>query len=115
LSVVLLALIVLASLTGAGWTLWDRSQHDPWLRLLRRARQRLARAGIDSTPATSPRQLALQVLARQGQQGQALHDWLMALELQRYGDTSASQPQPLRPLKQQLRRLAWPGKVEKGV
>jgi len=108
LSVVLLVLIVLASLAGAAWTLWERSQHDPWLRLLTRARKQLSRAGIDSTPATSPRQLALQVLARQGSQGQALHDWLMALELQRYGAASASRPHPLRRLKQQFRRLAWP-------
>lgn len=107
LSVVLLVLIVLASLAGAAWTLWERSQHDPWLRLLRRARKQLARAGIDSTPATSPRQLALQVLARQGRQGQALHDWLMALERQRYGAASASQ-RPLKQLQQQFRRLAWP-------
>jgi transglutaminase-like putative cysteine protease len=106
LSVVLFALIVLASLAGAAWTLWERSQHDPWLRLLRRARKQLARAGIDSTPATSPRQLALQVLARQGSQGQALHDWLMALELLRYGTASASHLRQLKQLRQQLSRLA---------
>jgi hypothetical protein len=115
LSVVLLILIVLASLAGASWTLWERSQHDPWLRLLTRARQLLVRAGIDSTPATSPRHLARQVLARQGSQGQALHDWLIALELQRYGDASASQPHHLRQLKQQFRHLAWPVKVEKSA
>jgi hypothetical protein len=73
---------------------------------LRRARKQLARAGIDSTPATSPRQLALQVLARQGSQGQALHDWLMALELLRYGTASASHLRQLKQLRQQLSRLA---------
>jgi transglutaminase-like putative cysteine protease len=75
LSYVLLVLIVAAALLGAGWTLWDRVQHDPWLRLLARARKRLAPAGIASTPATSPRQLALLVQQKYGTgpggQGQA--------------------------------------------
>ena len=58
LSYVLIAIVVLAALAGAAWTLWDRAQHDPWLRLLARARKRLEKAGIHSTPAASPRQLA---------------------------------------------------------
>ncbi len=118
LSYVLLGIVVLASLAGAAWTLWDQAQHDPWLRLLTRARRRLAQAGIDSTPATSPRQLALQVLAKyggndgsqSGSQAQALHDWLMQLELQRYAATSTSprsQLQQLNQLKQQFSRLVW--------
>ena len=37
LGYVLIALIVLASLLGAAWTLWERHRHDPWLRLLERA------------------------------------------------------------------------------
>jgi transglutaminase-like putative cysteine protease len=109
LSVVLFVLIVLASLAGVAWTLWERSQHDPWLRLLTRARAHLAHTGIDSTPATSPRHLAQQVLARQGSQGQALHDWLMALERQRYSAASAGQPHhqsALKQLRQQWRRLS---------
>ncbi|UUZ76371.1 DUF3488 and transglutaminase-like domain-containing protein [Polaromonas sp. P1(28)-13] len=116
LSYVLIGIIVLAALLGAAWTLWDRAQHDPWLRLLARARKRLAKAGIDSTSATSPRQLALQVQAKyrnpSGSQGQALHDWLMQLELQRYApsskSTSASQQSQLKQLKQQFRQLTWP-------
>ena len=43
LTMVLGILIVVAALGGMGWSLWERSQHDPWLRLLARARQRLAR------------------------------------------------------------------------
>ncbi|SFC44354.1 Transglutaminase-like superfamily protein [Polaromonas sp. OV174] len=105
LSYVLLAILVLSSLAGAAWTLWERSQHDPWLRLLARARQRLARAGIPSCAASSPRQLAQQVLASHGSQGQALHDWLMALERQRYAPSSTHS---LQPLKQQFKRLPWP-------
>jgi len=115
LSYVLLGIIVLAALLGAAWTLWDRTQHDPWLRLLARARRQLAKAGIESTPATSPRQLALQVLARyggsSGSRGQALHDWLMQLELQRYAVNSSgrhSRLREIRRLRQQLSALAWP-------
>ncbi len=113
LSYLLIGIIVLASLAGGGWTLWERAQHDPWLRLLAQARKRLAQAGLDSTPATSPRQLALQVLARYGNsaQTQALHDWLLQLETQRYAASAAtppSQSQQLRRLRQQLRRLNWP-------
>ncbi|MFC5519314.1 transglutaminaseTgpA domain-containing protein [Polaromonas jejuensis] len=115
LSDLLLGSIVLASLAGAAWARWERSQHDPWLRLLARARKRLARAGIHSTPASSPRQLARQVLAKfnggQIGQAQALHDWLMRLESQRYAATSAhpqSQRQELHRLRQQFSRLSWP-------
>ena len=115
LSYVLIGIIVLAALLAAAWTLWDRAQHDPWLRLLARARRRLAKAGIESTPATSPRQLALLLQARYGSQSggqsQALHDWLMQLELQRYAPTSSgqhSQLRDIRRLRQQWRALAWP-------
>jgi transglutaminase-like putative cysteine protease len=110
LSYVLLGLIVAAALLGAGWTLWDRVQHDPWLRLLARARKRLAPAGIESTPATSPRQLALLVQQKYGPdgQGQALHDWLVRLELQRYAGASGHGQLELSQLRQEFDRLAWP-------
>ena len=108
LGYVLIGVIVLSSLAGGAWALWDQSQHDPWLRLLARARRRLARAGIESDASTTPRQLARQVLARHGSQGQALHDWLMRLELQRYSAMPARQPVEIRQLKLQLRQLAWP-------
>ena len=111
LSYLMAGIIALAALAGAGWTLWERAQHDPWLRLLGQVRQRLARAGIESTPATSPRQLAALVAARHGPQAQALQDWLMQLEMQRYAApsaTPASQRQQLRLLKQQLSHLRWP-------
>ena len=110
LSYVLIGIIVLASGAGAVWTLWDRSQHDPWLRLLARARKQLARAGIASNAATSPRQLAMrlkQTASPSPGDATALHDWLMALETQRYarGDGAANQ---LRVLKRQFRQLTWP-------
>jgi protein-glutamine gamma-glutamyltransferase len=114
LSYLLLAILVLAALTGAAWTLWERTQHDPWLRLLARARKRLAQTGIASTAASTPRQLALQLAIQAGQQGnqqQALHDWLMTLERQRYASPSAGRSverQQLRLLKRQFSRLVWP-------
>ena len=110
-------MIVLASVGGGGWALWDRAQHDPWLRLLGRARKRLAQAGIESTAATSPRQLARQVLQQYGDPGQPLHDWLMQLEMQRYAShgtqaaspgQASSQRQRIGQLQQQLSRLQWP-------
>jgi len=115
LSYVLIGILVAAALLGAGWTLWDRAQHDPWVRLLARARKRLDKAGISSTPATSPRQLAQEVVARygreQGGNGQALADWLLRLEQQRYAAAPAgagkAAPQ-LHALREEFNRLSWP-------
>ena len=90
LSYVLIGIIVLASLVGAAWTLWDRTQHDPWLRLLTRARKQLVKAGIESTAATSPRQLGVLLKAKYGNGHQDWHDWLLRLELQRYANASKS-------------------------
>ena len=117
LSTLLIGVIVFASMAGGGWALWDRTQHDPWLRLLGRARKRLAQAGIESTPASSPRQLARQVRQKYGAQGQALHDWLMQLERHRYAPTAQtaktstplqSQLSQLGHLRQQFSRIRWP-------
>ena len=121
LSYVLLGIIVLASLLGAAWTLWDRVQHDPWLRLLARARKQLAKTGVASTPATSPRQLAELLRAKYADQGgeksQAINNWLMQLEAQRYASTSTrqaaqtsqrTQKHKLQQLKRQFNALAWP-------
>ncbi len=117
LSYVLIGIVVLAAVLGGAWTLWDRTQHDPWLRLLAHTRKRLAKAGIPSTSATSPRQLARLVLARYGERGQGLHDWLMQLEAQRYADAPDKSASPvgsaqalaaLRQLRQQFGRLPWP-------
>lgn len=110
LAYVLIGVVVLVSLAGAAWTLWDRTQHDPWLRLLGRARRRLGKAGLTSHAATSPRQLAQQVMQRYGSEGQALHDWLLQLETQRYASTPAGGTPPrLAPLKKQYSQLSWPG------
>lgn len=123
LSHLMMGVITLAALVGGGWTLWERTQHDPWLRLLGQARQRLAKMGINSTPATSPRQLARQIQEHNAHrkpdqtqnpaQMQALHDWLIQLEMQRYAPTHTAptrrcQLKQLQQLKQQFSRLNWP-------
>ncbi len=115
LSYVLIGIVVLASLIGAAWTLWDRTQHDPWLRLLARARKRLTKADIESTPATSPRQLVekmqLKYPAEPGNRVTEIHDWLMQLELQRYATDAndrQAQTRHLSKLKRQFSALAWP-------
>jgi len=105
LSYVLLALVVALALTGAAWTLWERRQHDPWLRLLMRVRKRLAHAGIELPPTTPPRQIATVVTQRFGEPGRAMADWLLKLESQRY----ARHPDvSLASLQREFKQLAWP-------
>ena len=113
LSYVLIGIVVAVSIAGAAWGLWERTQHDPWLRLLGRARKRLAKAGIESTAASTPRQLALLLRGKlpdskadPTQSGPVA--WLMQLEAQRYAPASTHSTQALQQLKQQFRTLAWP-------
>ncbi len=114
LGYLLIGTIVLASLVGAAWTLWERAQHDPWLRLLGKARKQLALSGIPSSHASSPRQLAALVQARQSGQtseasgaASAVQAWLMQLEAQRYAPAAQHPAERLRQLQQQFRRLVW--------
>lgn len=105
LSYVLLGLIVAAALVGVALALWERSRHDPWLRLLRRVRRQLARLGVAVPPASGPRQIATIVTRHYGGQGRMLADWLLRLEAQRY----SRQPQAsLAALQREYRQLAWP-------
>ena len=109
LSYVLIGIVVVVSLLGALWGLWERTQHDPWLRLLGKARKRLGKAGIDSTTATSPRQLAALLQSQSGTASADLQRWLMQLEAQRYARLGADQSMKnLKDLKQQFNTLAWP-------
>jgi protein-glutamine gamma-glutamyltransferase len=105
LSYVLLALLVVVALAGAAWTLWDRRQHDPWLRLLGRTRSRLRRAGIELPDTAPPRQIATVVTARFGDRGKSLADWLLKLESQRYARTPAAS---LAALRREFKQLPWP-------
>ncbi len=84
LSYVLIGIIVAVSLVGAAWTLYSRSQHDPWLRLLHAARKRLSAAGLPSDDATPPRELARRASSLWGNAAQPLHHWLLQLEALRY-------------------------------
>ncbi len=105
LTTLLGSLIMLAALGGGAWTLWERSQHDPWLRLLARTRQRLARAGLTLPDALPPRAMAEQVRAQFGADSQPLADWLLRLEHLRY----APQPtQELGQLRREFGALPWP-------
>ena len=107
LSYVLIAIVVVVSLVGAAWSLWERTQHDPWLRLLGKARKQLAKAGIQSTAATTPRQLAALLSERRGSDHHALLTWLLQLEAQRYAPAHTHSSGHQR-LQQQFKRLAWP-------
>ncbi|MDP9878601.1 transglutaminase-like putative cysteine protease [Variovorax boronicumulans] len=108
LAYVLLYLLVAASLAGAGWTLWERSQHDPWLRLLGRARARLAKAGLPLPETAPPRQMAQAADARFGPAAQAVRDWLLKLEAQRYAPAASGPSASLAALRAEFRRLPWP-------
>ena len=109
LAYVLIGIIVSVSAAGAAWGLWERAQHDPWLRLLTRLRKQLHKAGIRSGPATPPRALALQVLARYGSGGQPLHDWLMKMEAQRYAASADGAARSrLKQLRREYASLDWP-------
>lgn len=106
----LMALVVMASALTALWTLRERWQRDPWLRLLQAARQRLHRAGYPVPEHASPRQLA-QLLQPEGNgspltdDARHLHQWLLDLEAQRYDPALT---RPVRELRRRFRRLRWP-------
>ena len=106
LSTVLIGIIVVVSLFGALWGWRGRTQHDPWLRLLGKARRRLAKAGIESSPTTSPRQLAALLKASHNAPHDALVSWLMQLEAQRYAASGTDKG--LKQLRQQFNGLVWP-------
>ena len=103
LSYLLLGIIVSASLAGAAWTLWDRLQHDPWLRLLDKVRRQLRARGV-TLPAQAPPRLMASALAEQvGPASQPLQDWLLRLEAQRYAARPGTR---LAALQRELRQLA---------
>lgn len=105
LSRVLLAVVVIVALAGALWSWWDRLQHDPWLRLLGRARKRLRRAGLDVGNTAPPRTIAHLATARFGADARGLAQWLLQLEAQRYARAPG---QSLAALRREFHRIAWP-------
>jgi transglutaminase-like putative cysteine protease len=119
LSYVLIGIVVLASLAGAAWTLWDRHRQDPWLRLYHHTTQRLQLAGLALPANTPPRQMAMLLMARTQDPGAppelaALRDWLLRLEAWRYGAHHASKPSALRKLQREFGQLHWPKKLPPG-
>ena len=105
LTMVLGFLVLIAAIGGLGWGLWERSQHDPWLRLLARARQRLARAGLPLPQTLPPRAMAERVRARFGAPAAGVADWLLRLEHLRYAPNPTTQ---LGTLRREFRTLRWP-------
>jgi hypothetical protein len=110
LGYVLLALIVLSSLAGAGWTLWERSRHDPWLRLLSGATRRLDAAGLTVSASSPPRTLAASVRQYWGPddaRAQAISSWLLRLEATRYAPAGTGSA-TLSALRREFSQLPWP-------
>jgi hypothetical protein len=132
---VLTGLLVAVSLAGAAWTRWEKSRHDPWLGLLWRAQKRLKQAGVE-LPANAPPRTMARLLAQRmaqptphttpgsgsesgGNAGwQAVVDWLLKLEAQRYapavghsGRSSRHARSPavsLKHLQREFGQLSWP-------
>ena len=98
-------LIVAAALAAGAWSLWERAQHDPWLRLLARARQRLARAGLTLPDTLPPRAMAQATQTRFGASTAPIADWLLRLERVRYAPHPDTE---LATLRRELRTLPWP-------
>lgn len=106
----LIGVVVLVSLSAAGWTLWERSRQDPWLRLLDTAATRLQKAGVTLPPHSPPRRMAEQLKQQFGSQNagvQAIYDWLLRLEAHRYAPP-ASERAALVTLQRELKQLTWP-------
>ena len=111
LSYVLIGLVVFSSLCGAAWTLWERSRHDPWLRLLGRAVQRLQAAGMTIGPDCPPRRMAELLQQRLGvadPRMAPIRDWLLRLEQLRYAPADTAAGVKLLSLRRELSQLPWP-------
>ena len=108
LSYVLIAIIVGASLLGIVWTVWDKRQHDPWLRMLASVRIRLEKTGLTSKASISPRELARITLNRFGESAKPLAAWLIKLEELRYRSSTSNTD--IASLKSGLKSIAWPVK-----
>ncbi len=110
LSYVLIGIVVGVSLLGAAWTLWERSRHDPWLRLLALAQERLAKAGMHIAPNSPPRRMAEQMSQQMDgpSMTQPMRDWLLRLEALRYARDTVNSHAGLLKLQRELKQMAWP-------
>ena len=109
LAKVLGTLLVLGATAGMLWTRWERRRHDPWLRLLERARLRLRQAGVAAPDQAPPR--ALKALADASALPPELREplgaWLLALERLRYASADGRSA-TLATLGREFQRLRWP-------
>lgn len=115
----LVGIVVLASLTGAAWTLWERSRQDPWLKVLGIASKRLQKAGIKIAPNSPPRRIVQQLITQLGADNPsvtAIGAWLLRLEALRYAPPDAAETvrhalrykARLVTLERELKQLQWP-------
>ncbi len=114
LSYLLIGIVVFVSLCGAAWTLWEKSRHDPWLRLLGNAQKQLSRVGLVIAPNTPPRGLAAQMLAQRDKLAgvnenslKAIQSWLMRLEALRYAPKPSQKGASLKTLQREFKQLNW--------
>ena len=110
---VLLGVVVIASLGGALWSLWERHHRDPWLELLAQASARLQKAGLHIAPNSPPRRVAEQLIQQLGPDHpsvSALQDWLFKLEAMRYAPPTQRQhgAAGITGLKRTFKQLPWP-------
>jgi transglutaminase-like putative cysteine protease len=112
LGLLLLGMLVIASLGGAAWTLWERRRQDPWLRLLERVRLQLSRLGLVSDAAMTPREMAqrlAQIRDPQDNRIQAIQAWLRRFEQLRYAPRPRGrEAADLADLRRELKNLNWP-------
>lgn len=103
-------LLALGAIGGITWSAWKRGEHDPWLRLLQRARRKLGQCGLDVSANAPPRRLAgaVERSTLPATLKSALVRWLLALERQRYAPPPAGGAVSLATLRRQFSRLAWP-------
>jgi protein-glutamine gamma-glutamyltransferase len=92
LAYLLIALISVGSLAGAGWAWWDRHRRDPWQRLAQRVARRLDALDVDAAEHEGPRRWAERVRQRLGTAGEAVATQLEALDAMRYGRRAAPRP-----------------------
>ncbi len=112
LGYVLSGVLACVSAVAGVWALWERRQHDPWLKLLERARQRARRLGLDVADQTPPRELAHALLARHGQDAQPIAHWLLRLERLRYAPADhRNASQTVATLRREWRTLPWPERL----
>jgi hypothetical protein len=102
------------SLAGLALLLWrpQRRPHDPWLRLLERARHQMRRSGVVVAPHSPPAAMAQAWRRVRGTTSgpDAVTQWLQAMETQHYSDAPDT---TLATLQQQFRRLHWPPPISR--